>query len=292
MSNLRIAIKNHLDDDDNVGVTSQALNFPYTNTMKKSRGLVWRSVGNDTDSGNPLADQTFIYNWVAGPRSANVLAVFGHNLAGGTVRLVLISGIGSPSSTVYDSGAVTVPSADDSMAGANYGLGGSTSAPTDRDDMFGNSTPFVLYFSAVEFDEAHITFGTGPLSTSDGYLQAGRMWLAMYKEPGRSADFGAQLSWETNTQTGRTRGGSLRSNNGEVWRKLDLDLSSVIPTERAFFDDLQRYSQTSRDIFISVFPGKGGRDERDYQLNGEVVTLNPMIYEFNYRKTHLSIEEL
>lgn len=291
MSNLRIAIRNHLDDDDNVGYTSQAINFPGTNTRKKSRGTVWRSVGNDTNGGDGLAPHTFTYTFDT-TRAANVFAFNNHNLAGGTVRLRLYNAIGSPSSTVYDSGAVTIPVASSAMAGANYGLGGSASAAGAADDIFGATEPFVFYFPATAFQGADITFTTGPASTAAGYLQVGRLWLGMYKEPVRSADFGAQLSWQTNTQSGRTRGGSLRSNNGEVWRRLELDLSGVAPSERAFWADVQRYAQTSRDVIVDVFPGDAGRDGRDHRFIGQVVTLNALVYEFNYRKTHLAIEEL
>lgn len=286
-ANLRVSIVNHLDSDA-PGVSSQASNFPAANTKKKSRGTVWRATTSDT-SPSPTSDQTFTYGWNH-HLAANVFAVFGHNLAGGTIRLQLSSS-GSPGE-VYDSGALTVPAASGSTAGSNYGLGGSASAATPTDDLFGNVTPHWLYFPAFEFTAAVITFHTGPVSTAAGYIQAGRLWLGMYREAGRSADFGAQLSWLTNTQQSRTRGGSLRSNNGEVYRKLDLDLSAIPPADRAFWADVQRYSQTSKDLLIDVLPDDSGRDGRDHRFNGEVVALNSLVYEYHYRKTHLAIEEL
>lgn len=283
MSNLRIAIVNHWDTDTTITVADSATGMPAGNTQKTARGLKWRSAG-----GTPLADHTLQME-LSTTRAANMLAIFGHNLAGGTVRLKLYSDTGA-TAQVYDSTALAVPAADDLTAGSNYGMVGTTT--NDADDLFGNDQPYVLYFTATAFKAAIITVSAGTLATADGYLQVGRVWLAMYKVPGRSADFGAQLSWQTNTQSSRTRGGSLRSNTGEVWRRLELDLSGIAPSERSFWNDVQHYSQESKDLFISVFPGAGGRDERDYQMDGQVVAMNPLIYEYNRRKTHLVIEEL
>lgn len=282
MARLRLAIVNHWDEDV-LAVTSASGTMPVDNTQKTARGLKWRSAG-----GSPIADQTFTWA-LSVTRAANMLAIFGHNLAGGTARLKLFSDTGA-TANVYDSTALTIPSANSSTAGANYGMDGTSAAASD--DLFGNTQPFVLYFSATQFKAATLTLGTGAISTADGYIEAGRIWLAMYRESSVNPDYGMALSHQSNTTAARTRGGSLRTNNGETWRRLDLNIGSAPETDRPFWDDVQQYSQIAKDVFISCFPGDGGRAERDYQMNGRFVSLDPLIYDLPYRKQHLVIEEL
>jgi len=279
MANLRLALVNHLDAVTPT-VTSEATNFPVTNLRSTRRGDVWRS--------DSTASQQLIWAYPS-ELAASVLVLVGHNLAGGTARLRLLAG-GSPA-TAYDSGALTVPAASVGMAGANYGLGGSTTGPTAADDIFGNLAAYWLYFSPAAFDTVELTLTSGPDSDAVGYLELGRAWLAMHFEAGRSADFGVALSRPNNSGSSRTRGGSLLTNRGQQWRRLEFDLGSVPPSERAFWDDVQQYAGTSRDVLVDVFPGRADRDGRDHRFCGEVAAMNPLVYEFNYRKTHLVIEE-
>jgi hypothetical protein len=269
------------------GGASAAVGFPATNTQLLGRGDVWRS-SDTSQTGGALAAQEWKYTY-GSDRAANFLALFGHNLAGGTARLQLYSDA-AWSSSVYDSTALTVPAASSANAGASYGRTGLSAG--NSDDLFGDIQPYVLYFTGVAFRSVKINLTTGSLSTADGFLELGRPWLALYAQL-NNPDYGMSKVARSNTVNTRTRGGSLRGNAGETWRVLDVNLGTIQDSgERVFWDDVTRYAQNSRDLFISVFDGSGGRLERDYCMDGKIVELNPLIYSIAYRSQHMIVEEL
>jgi hypothetical protein len=280
MSRLRLAIVNHWDTGALVASTAVST-LPVENTRLHSRGSPWRSISNAAQ---------YITNVETGTLAANMVRFRNHNLAGGTARLRLYSDAGM-TTTVYDSTALAVPAQASAYAGANYGLGGSASAAQAADDIFGNSTPFTIYFTAIAFRAARLDLVGGALATS--YLQVGRIRLAMHRESAINPAYGAQLSVGSNTQGARTRGGSLRTNTGEIWKRLDLNMAYITDVDRAFWMDVLNYSQMARDVFVSVFPGDSDvRLERDYELDGKFVALDPLIYDVAYRSKHVVIEEL
>lgn len=278
-ANTRLAIVNHWDEGT-LTASSAVSTLPVENTRLHSRGSPWRSTTNAAQ---------WLQRSHTVDRAANMVAFFGHNLAGGTARLRLYSDAAA-TTQVYDSTALAIPAQASATAAANYGLGGNAGSPQAADDLFGNSQPYVLYFAATVFRAAKLDLVGGALATS--YLQVGRIWLPMYREIGANPDYGLGNARWSNTQQTRTRGGSLISNTGATARRLDLNVKTVADSEADFWDDVLRYSELAKDVFVSIFPDAGGRLQRDYAINGKFVALDPRVYDVTWRAQHLVIEEL
>ena len=90
--------------------------------------------------------------------------------------------------------------------------------------------------------------------------------------------YGIQNGRGSNTIPARTMGGSLRTNEGETWRIIDAQFDYVDPTQRAFFDDLLRYVEMSKDVFFDGFPDDTGRLGRDYRMIGKRTSLDPVVF--------------
>lgn len=279
MSRLRVAIVNHWDTGTLAASTSVST-LPVENTRVRERGSPWRSTSN--------AAQTISLVY-ANDRAANMFAFFNHNLGGGTARVRLYSDTGM-TALVHDFMALAVPAQASATAGANYGLGGNATTAQAADDLLGNLQPFVLYFgTGYVFKAVKLDLVGGALASS--YLQVGHTWLGMFHESEFNPKVGASIGYGSNTQTGRTRGGSLLSNVGEVWRRLEIDMS-YIDGDRAFWSDVLGYSQVARSVFVALFPGDSDtRLDRDYTMDGQFVALDPLIYDTAYRSKHVVIEE-
>lgn len=278
MSNLRLAIVNHWDTGT-LAASSSVSTLPVENTRLTARGSPWRSTSTSAQY------QTLVRSANV---AANMAAIFGHNLAGGTARLRLYSDA-AMTTTVYDSTALAVPAQASGSAGANYGLGGSASTAQAADDLLGNNQAFRIYFTAIAFRAARWDLTGGALASS--YLQTGHTWLAMAHEAEFNPAVGMQISYPSNTQTSRTRGGSLLTNVGETWRRLEMNMAYVV-ADRPFWDDVARYSQTALPVYAAMFPGDSDtRLDRDYTFDGQFVALDPLIYDIAYRSKHVVIEE-
>lgn len=287
-----IGLINHFDEVEpsvhattGIGTANEALGFPATATQLQRRGDVWRSV--DTGgTGAALATTEWKYTF-DDDRAANHLALFGHNLAGGTVRLQLYSD-DAYTTSVYDSTALTPPGADAAFASGNFGLSGSVAGVAD--DLFGNEQPYVLYFATKVFKSAKMTITGGALATS--FLSIGRIRCGMYQDVG-DPSAGMAMGVSNNSSNTRTRGGSNAGNPAEVWRKVDvnIEMARFGDVERPYWYDLARRGQYALDLFISIFPGAGGRLERDHCFNGKQVQLDPLVYDEAYRTAHVIFEE-
>jgi hypothetical protein len=279
MPNLRLATRNAFDAATlSLSTTSELAAFPLTAMKKTARDTVWRS--------SDIATQVVRGTWNGDGFVPGMFAMFRHNGTGGSIRVQLYSDA-AWTSQVYDSGTVAIAPTFCAIDGFAWG--------TDLlgvllTDPYLTEAPYVLYFTPVTCASFQITF------SGDGsgwpYWQVTRMWLASYLEATYNPAFGVGLNPTDNSMRSRMLGGSLRSNIGERWRKLDFDLAWISETQRPTFQDAIARVGTGRDVVVSVFPGAGGRLERDYTLNGKLVSAEPITMpNFAYRSKKFSIEE-
>lgn len=110
---------------------------------------------------------------------------------------------------------------------------------------------------------------TGQLATvfASGTVEMARIMAGVYKELALNFDWGNTVEWVDPGSSLATYGGDLiASYNGPPRRKITLPFSGIPEADRAYLYDLMRAVGTSGELFISLWPGAGGRLERDHQM--------------------------
>jgi hypothetical protein len=280
VANLRIVPYNFHDDATLTADPVAADKFPVTNSQTTARDQVFRSTG--------LDDQVIKGTYSGDGRRANAFAFFRHNAHAGTVRLQLYSD-DAWTTQVYDSTAITADTfgAFDSLGDFDWGFDFLGSA---ADDPLALESPFILYFDTTEFLSYEITFSG--FASGLGCLEVGRIWLGKYFESAINPAYGVALGVGENTSRVRTHGGSNRTTQGARWRTFAIDLNYMDEADRPIWLDIMQKLQTSRDFVLSLFPGAGGRQERDYLLNGKFTTLDAIYYQQAFRTKRLQGEEI
>ncbi|MDR7331769.1 hypothetical protein [Roseateles asaccharophilus] len=216
------------------------------------------------------------------PRVLTACVLQGHNLtSSATWRLQCWSGVGQTGDLTYDSGTQRA------LRRIGWGLFGFGLVPwgstvfTDWERAFS-----VLWFAAIAARSWRITLADA--GNPAGYLQAKRLLMGSYFEPAVNAEYGLELTWREDTTQQRTQASTLRSDAGPQYRRLAGNLSHLDAIERARFMELCRKVGMRREIFVSVFPGTGSTQERDYALLGKFTVMpdgahgNPASWQNNF----------
>jgi hypothetical protein len=193
--------------------------------------------------------------------------LYNHNLTiQATWRLRMWDAAGQAGNLVYDSGTVTA------LPALGWGEFGWGLVPWGASVFTGWGAAFsVLWFPAVgalSF-RLELTDAANPA----GYLQAKRLLVGPYFEPGVNVSYGLQLYWEDNSEQRRTQGGSLRTDARVRYRCIKGELGYLNPAERAVAVETLRQIALRTETFVSVFPGYGGAQERDYSLLGKFTSM-------------------
>lgn len=201
------------------------------------------------------------------PRVLTACVLQGHNLtSSATWRLQCWSGAGQAGSLTYDSGTQRA------LRRVGWGLFGYGLVPWGSTVFTGWERAFsVLWFPAVAARSWRITLADA--GNPAGYLQAKRLLMGSYFEPVVNAEYGLELTWQEDTKQERTQASTLRSDAGPQYRRVSGNLSHLDAIERARFMELCRKVGMRREIFVSVFPGTGSTQERDYALLGKFTAM-------------------
>ena len=225
--------------------------FPMANLKTVSRGDRLRTAGTTAQ----------LRASFAASQSISAVALCQHNLtAAATWRVRVWTGAAFTGGPAYDSGVITAYDATEI---------GNLDAITDA--TFIGYKASVLWFTPVTGQS--VTIDVVDAANADGYLSAGRLFLGAYDTLSWNFDWGHPLSLVDPTTQSRALGGSLHSqNNGPSVRNLELPFDKVGPADRNFLFDLLRVKGLSSDLFLSAWPGVGGKKERDYQMWSKVVS--------------------
>lgn len=262
MANLRIVPRNFHDEASLASEFSPVAGFSIENTQDTQRGRVWRS----TSGADQFISGTFDDGIV---RTVGYFGFFRHRCHGGSVRLRLYSDA-AWSSLAFDSGVTPVINLVP-MTGFDWGFG------TSNIDPFLYEAPYWLWFTPTACLSYKISFSGNAPSYGYAYWQVCRFCLGPYKELPYTALYDYPLALVDQTDRNRSRGGSLRSNQGPNWRTLTLDIKRVPEAEGADWLDIMKYNGTGRDFVLSVFPDEGTRKERDHIMNCKFSSLDPLL---------------
>lgn len=268
-ANLRIVPYN-LHDDATLTTTGAtvATGFEAEHTQDSVRSSLVR-----TTSGSAFA----IKGTLATSCKASAFGLFRHTAHGGTIRLRLFTDA-AWSSSAYDSTALN---ADRFTTSATFGFGQSNT------DYMKTNAPYSLFFTLTTFQSYQIDFGGTPTA---GYWQACRAILGEHFEFAVNPSWGASIGFADNADRDRSRGGSLRTGGGEIWRTMQLDLAEIQESDRETVLDILEYLGTTRDCMTSLFPGDGTRLERDNTIWGKFANLNAIGRQVSYLTGRLQLE--
>lgn len=277
MPNLRIIAINEADSATLTASPALVATLPVTNLQDAARAKVARS--------SSLATQ-MIYGNFAGLKNISAMALVRHNFtAAATLRLKLYSELNQAGTLVYDSGVLTFGTANgwgEFVWGVDpWGAELFTDWPVKWKDLF---------FDAVQAQSFSLQWDD-PANT-DTFMQASRLFLGAAFEPTTNMRWGFKWGWQERTQQERTEGGSLRSDAGEPYRTVRLNLDFLPDGERAQMGDILRNIGKRKDFFFSGFPLAGGAKERDFAGAFKIVQMPDIEGAFaGNSRTELTIEE-
>lgn len=279
MSNFRICPINFFADATLTSSPAADSGFAVTNAQLHARDKTFRCT--------PGSPSTVVIegNWGSESRTIDTFAMLRHNGHGGSVKLELFAP-GSPTSTAYNSTALPIYTAV-SLDGFTWGL---DTASYANSDLSYDKSPYYLNFTAVQAGSFRVTLSNWPGSL----VEVGQLWLGKYLEAALHAKFGMTVAPKTNTQQVRTKGGTNRIRPGESWRELKVDMMFATDNERARWRDLMNYVMADVNVLINVWPGTGGRQERDYIFSAHHATEQAGFAwnEVNFNQTVLTFGEV
>lgn len=210
-----------------------------------------------------VSAQTVTATWPAN-QTVSAVALCRHNLtSAATWRVQLYSDTGL-TTQIYDSGFVTAlistdPGAFDAVDAASFAV-------------LRNS---VLWFAAqttVRGLKVTLTDAANPV----GYLEAARLFVGVYTDV-RNPAWDYEIAWDDPTTQARTLGRSLLSqNNGDRTRSFPFQMAMMPVATRNFIFDMQRAYGMEKDFFMSMWPGEGGRIEREHQSWAKITAMQGM----------------
>lgn len=241
--NMRLIVEN-LHDTAWLDATSEALPVRYTQRSERVRA--WRSTSTDTQ---------VITATLPSPRFLDAVVVYRHNLSSGSrVTLELLNG----DDVVYDTGPVNVLGM---VPLGEFRFGIDPWGATVTDNLPVKQAPFWFPATLVSSYRLTITDADNP----DGYLQIGRIIAGEVLSPEYNPAYGVPLVYEEASEHSRTEGHSLRTiGGGEQSRKLSLDLAFVSEIDRQAITNSMLPAGRKRDVYVSVFPERGGVTEAEY----------------------------
>lgn len=256
--NLRIISTNEADGAV-LSSSDFAASLPVGNLQLQGRARVARTV-------DAAGAKTIDGEW-PNARVLTACVLYGHNLtSSATWRLQCWSGAGQTGDLTHDSGTQRA------LRRVGWGVFRYGLVPWGSTVFTGWDRAFsVLWFAPAAARSWRLTLSDE--GNADGYLQAKRLLMGSYFEPLVNAEYGLELGWREDTQQLRTQASTLRSDAGPQYRRLSGNLSHLDEIERARFMELCRQAGLRREIFVSVFPGAGSTQERDYALLGKFTAM-------------------
>lgn len=242
MAKLRILKRNIADTAALYGAPAFATENPITILQQQTeRGVTART--------SSLAAQDILAYWTS-DQKARMVAFTRHNLTtAATLRTRLYAG-GSPSSLLYDGGALTAFS----LAGLDTDL----DVPTESD--FRGYKTSVQYFSQQTTVQQAI-LSLADAANPDGYMEAIRLfigdYLAFAYDPVQRAG-GVALNLMDAGVAERADDGTHVVDKRWKARQVSLECRFIQDNDLAAMLALARYLGKDKETFISVYPEVGG----------------------------------
>lgn len=162
----------------------------------------------------------------------------------------------------YDSGLVSA------CASSAIKVPGLTFAQSASAFSYGGGTTAVVYTSATSCSAMMIDIADP--SNLQGYLEAPRLVAGEYFSPFYNAAYGGSVCLEDMSRNTRTDAGNLRTDVGTRHKKLSIDMSAIVESDRATMAKVVNYAGTSTPVFLSLHPENTDKNlEQAYTIYGK-----------------------
>lgn len=285
MANLRIVPRN-FHDEATVTASEAASGFPATNTQNDGRDTAWRS----STTGTVTIDGTFSRN-----RVINVFGMFHHVNHGGSIRFQgFTDAAWTTGATGGDTGTVSINKVVGGSSDTSYAWGDDPYSIGQYDPLFTESPYWYWFASNVTIRSYRITLSSHSSAYGySSYWQISRLFLGKYWSPRINPSYdGSGLTWNDNTDSERSRGGSLRANMGARWREMKMQFNGIDEDEAPVWMDIMAYAQRSRAVMVSLFPEEGTRAERDNTALVKFTSLDVLGRQVNRLTKNMAVSEI
>lgn len=275
-NNLRVCPLNYFDQAVVTTTPAWSSSLPITNAQLLARDSPARSTSN--------GDQVIEGHWNGNGRRIDSFFLFRHNGHGGKILIQLFK-YADRTVEIYNSGVLDIYALT-AVDNAEFGY-----APLgfSSDDVLGPESPFSLFFTAVVAASFRITL----TRCQNAYWELGRVYLGKYREAPFNPKWGMTFGWQSTSKQTRTLGASLRTWVGARYRELKADMTYTRDADRAVWRDLLGQIDLSQDVAISIFPGYGGRAERDGVFNAQLQQHSPFSWpQFNMNEVTFEFTEV
>lgn len=127
---------------------------------------------------------------------------------------------------------------------------------------------------------------------TDGYKDIVRIYAGRYISPTINFSNQHEFAFDTLTEQYRTDGGTLHSPAAPVYRKVNFKFAHINEVDRGYISNAIRHVNTSRDFFISLFPGLNTQKEFEYAFAckfTQIPSINSITY--NLYSSDFAVEE-
>lgn len=282
MSNIIIAYRNWADDATLSGGSWEGT-LPLSNLLDPQPSRMARSTGAYQSEGTINVDLTAV-------QPSRVIALIKHNFSQDAKWRVRLSDDNTFATSDYDSGWVDVWPTTVEFGSLNWGvfnwgqyMDAVEVASISRYAIMILDQVYVNRYLRIELDDEN---------NADGYLQAGRLFVAAGWQPLSNMQYGWRAGHVDDTQESKSKGGQRWFESGAVRRTLDFTLRFMTSDEKEVADSISHTAGLSGAVLVIPLP------------HDEVAVLKQSVYgtmkvlgdaenwEFDLFKKDFSVEEL
>lgn len=254
MPRLRIIHDNAADRAASLTASSTSGSLAAAYMLSDRKGEVHRSTGTSV---------TYTLTF-SSAETIGAVALPATNLtAAATIRVRLYSDTGA-TVLLSDTGTVTA------CPGLNLGTSGNWSTPLNVNAFaLGAQAKAVAWFTSNIGSVRAIRIDLSDAGNPAGTIDCARIVAGAWWSPTHNATVGASNVLEDTTVNARSDAGDLISDRGTLHSSIALDLAALTESDRAQVHKILRANGTSRNVFVSVTPGRGDAREQDWMIYGK-----------------------
>lgn len=236
--------------------------MPVSNLQNSNRTLSFRSLAIDPEG-------VTISFEMSARRRLSAVVLYGHNLKVGDKWKVRLWSAPGKSGDLFETDWMDalVPKRAGEI---NWGIDQMTSSVFDDWDMAYS----VMWFGSQVGQSGEIIVISD--DNSDGFIEINRLLFGQAVSPTRNFSFGYELDYLDTSTADLTQGGSLKVDAGHQRRIINLSLPRLLDVERSAWADFIRNAGKYSEIFVSLFPERGGKLERDYSMVCVISNRSPL----------------
>lgn len=268
MPNLRVVYNNVANQTSSLVASTTAGSLAASNLLNDRKTEVWRA----TDTNISLT-----LTWGAGVPVSMVALAFSNLSSTATMRVRCY--------TLYTDTDPVLDTGHNLCCPANLGF----TAPVG----FGGGVYAAAWFALTTAEK--VIINVNDTSNPVGYIEAARLIAGAYWSPDRNAEADSvRMSMQDDSKHTRAESGSLWTDRGPMYKKLQLDLSYMTPSDRNAIWRIITGNGMSNSVYASMMPDSTDAwEEQIHSIYGRLSSSSTLQYKYNHlHATQLVLEEI